>query len=262
MNQFVHLISNTTSATPLDIWTPSGPYMKPQVGDQVAVGYVASLNNGLDLSVEAYYKKTANVPDYVDGADLLFNDFVETEILSGKAEAYGLELQLKKNAGKLTGWLNYTLSRSMRTINGINNGEEYASNHDKPHQFSATASFTHSKRWTFAANFVLTSGAPITYPEGKYAYSGFIVPGYNNRNADRLPAYHRLDISATLKTRRERGKWIFGIYNAYNRLNASTIYFREKLNITDTGIEHTGKTEAVKYGIFGIIPSVSYEFKF
>jgi hypothetical protein len=262
INQYLHLISNTTSATPLDIWTPSGPYLKPQIGDQVAAGYFTSFGNGFDLSAETYYKWINNVPDFVDGAELLFNDFVETEILAGRARAYGLEMQLKKTTGKLTGWANYTWSRSLRTIQGINNGEEYASNYDKPHQFSVTGSYVLTKRWTLAANFVFASGAPITYPEGKYNYGGFIVSSYNNRNQDRLPAYHRLDISATLKTKNGNGQWVFGIYNAYNRVNAATIFFREKVNVTDAGVQHTGTTEAVKYGIFGIIPSVSYEFKF
>lgn len=262
MYQYIHLLSNTTSATPLDIWMPSGPYMQPQQGDQVALGYFTKLqDNAYDFSVEGFYKDMKNLPDYVDGANLLFNDFLETETTAGRGYAYGIEVSLRKETGNFTGWLSYTYSRSMRQVDGINNNEWYASNHDRPHQLNVTGAYKLNKRLTLSANAVVSSGIPITYPDGKYEYDGVIVPSYSTRNADRLPLYHRLDISATLEGKRN-GRWIFGVYNVYNRLNPATIYFREKTIVTDTGVDRTGETEALKFGYFGIIPSVTYEFKF
>ena len=259
--QYISLISSTTSATPLDIWMPSGPYLKPQRGDQWAIGYFQNLKNRMfEISVEGFYKKSENLPDFVDGANLLFNDFIETEIVAGSGRAYGFEAMLKKETGRLTGWVSYTFSRSLRQVAGINNGAQYASNYDRPHQLTLIGNYKINSRWSVASNFVLSSGTPITYPEGKYDYEGLVVPSYSLRNQDRLPTYHRLDISATLHGK--RGNWILGIYNVYNRLNPATIYFRERINVSDTGIEKTGKTEAVKFGYFGIIPSVTYEFKF
>jgi len=260
--QYVHLLSNTTSATPLDIWMPSGPYMQPQRGDQMALGYFTKLkDNAFDFSVEGFYKDMKNLPDYIDGANLLFNDYLETETTAGRGYAYGLEFSLKKETGNFTGWISYTFSRSKRQVNGINNNEWYSSNNDRPHQFNITTSYKVNKRLTLSANAVVSSGTPITYPDGKYEYDGFIVPSYSTRNGNRLPIYHRLDLSATLEGKR-KGRWIFGVYNAYNRLNPSTIYFRQRTIVNDSGINNTGETEAVKFGYFGIIPSVTYEFKF
>jgi len=267
MAQYLHLLSNTSSPTPLDVWTPSGNYAKPQILDQYAIGYFRNIsNNTYSLEVETFYKTVKNRIDYIDGADLIANDAIEQVILNGKARAYGLEVLLRKNEGRFTGWLAYTLSKSEqqtegRTPNetGINNGEWYNTPYDKTHDISFTGSYELNKKWTFNANFLLQTGQPVTYPNGQYEYNGVRIPSYTNRNEFRLPTYHRLDISAnytpnTNKTKGFRGQWVFGLYNIYNRRNAASISFSQNRD--------TSRNEAVRLAIFGIVPSVSYNFKF
>ena len=266
MYQYVHLISNTTSSSPLDIWSPSGPYKDPQRADQVSLGYFRNLaDNKYEFSVEGYYKWLDDLVDFVDGAQLLFSDNLETELLSGTGRAYGLEVLLRKKKGQFNGWLSYTLSRSERRVAGINNGEYYPSNYDKTHDLSLTGIFEWSDRVTLSANFVFATGRPVTYPTGKYEYSGLILANYGSRNQDRLPDYHRLDLSVTLRSRAEKrwaGQWIFSLYNAYNRMNAADITFRERAE-NDAGREAaTGISEAVRLSYFGIVPGVTYEVKF
>jgi hypothetical protein len=261
--QYLHLISNTTSPTPLDIWAPSGPYLKPQSADQVALGYFKSLkDDDYDFNAEVYYKTMNNVTDFIDGADLLFTENIETEVVQGDARAYGLELQVNKNTGKFTGWLSYTLARSERQILGINNNEYYAANNDQLHELNLVGFYKLNERWDFGANFVFGSGRPVTYPTGQYEQNGLVVGDYQNRNGDRLPTYHRLDVSATLNPKKgNRGKWIFSIANLYNRQNAASIYFREISEVNDVEVA-TGETEATKLSFFGIVPSVMYQFNF
>ena len=261
--QYIHLISNTTSATPLDIWAPSGPYLKPQYADQFAVGYFKSLkNNEYDFNIEAYYKTMNDVTDFIDGADLLFTENIETQVVQGDARAYGLELQVNKNTGKLRGWLSYTLARSERNILGINNNEYYPANSDQLHELNLVGIYKLNDRWDFGANFVFGSGRPVTFPTGQYEQNGLVVADYQNRTGDRLPAYHRLDVSATLNPKPGgRGKWIFSIANLYNRQNAASIYFREISEVNDVEVA-TGETEATKLSFFGIVPTVTYQFKF
>ncbi|MEW7290298.1 TonB-dependent receptor [Aquimarina sp. 2304DJ70-9] len=262
--QYLHLISNSTSATPLDIWTPSGPYLKPQYSDQFALGYFKTLkNNAYDFSIEAYYKDLRDVTDFVDGADLLFQENIETQVIQGKGRAYGMEFQLNKNSGKLTGWLSYTLAKSERQVLGINNNEYYPSNNDQTHELSLVGLYKLNDRWDFGANFVYGSGKPVTYPTGKFEQNGLIVADYEGRNGNRLPAFHRLDLSATLNPKEGgNGTWIFSIGNVYNRQNAATIFFRERVDeINDINIP-TGQTEASKFSFLGIVPSVTYQFKF
>ncbi|SDW84531.1 Outer membrane protein beta-barrel family protein [Lutibacter oricola] len=267
MAQYLHLISNTTSATPLDIWTPSGEYIKPQLADQYAVGYFRNFNNdNYSIEAEAYYKTVDNRVDYIDGADLIAQNNIETEILIGESRSYGLELLFRKNTGKFTGWLAYTLSKAeQRTPGGsigglgINNGDWYNSSYDRTHDISFTGNYKLNKKWSFGANFVFQTGRPVTYPNGQFQYNGLSIPTYSERNADRLPAYHRLDVSATLipkknNNRKWQGEWVFSIYNAYNRSNAASITFGQN--------EDTSVNEATQTSIFGIIPSVSYNFKF
>lgn len=267
MTQYLHLLSNTSSPTPLDIWTPSGKYVKPQLLDQVALGYFRSFNNdNYSLEVETYYKKIQNRIDYIDGADLIANDAIEQVILNGEARAYGLEILLRKNEGRFKGWLAYTLSKSEqktpgRTANetGINNGNWYNTAYDKTHDISLTTSYDWNKKWKFNANFLFQTGQPTTYPNGQYTYNGINIPSYSNRNEDRLPAYHRLDLSANYtpkpdKTSKWQSYWVFGLYNVYNRRNAASITFGEN--------RMTGTNEATRLSIFGIIPSISYNFKF
>ena len=268
MAQYVHLISNTTSATPLDIWEPSGPYVKPQVVDQYAVGYFENFNgNEYSLEIESYLKLGQNRIDYIDGADLIANQAIEQVLLNGKTEAYGLEFLLRKNTGKLTGWIAYTIARSQQQTkgrtseeSGINNGEWYRTPYDRLHDLSVVASYEFNKKWSFNASFVLQSGRPVTYPDGKYEFLGWQVPNYGKRNNYSLPAFHHLDISATYtptknENRSWKSEWVFGIYNVYNRKNAASISFKSVENSSNL-------TETSKLSIFGIIPSITYNFKF
>ena len=267
MSQYLQLISNTSSPTPLDVWLPADNYIKPQLADQVALGYFRNFkDNAYSLEVETYYKKVKNRLDYIDGADLIANEAIEQIILNGQLRSYGLELMLKKNEGRFNGWISYTLSKSEQrtpgrtaTESGINNGNWYNSVYDKLHNLAVTTSYNLNKKWSFGGNFALQSGQPVTYPNGQYTYLGITVPSYGLRNENRLPAYHHLDISATLTPTKNEGKnwkgeWVFSIYNIYNRKNAASINFRQN--------EDTGANEAVKTSIFGIVPAVSYNFKF
>lgn len=265
--QYLHLLSNTSSPTPLDVWTPSGPFIKPQLLDQYALGYFKNLNGGsYSLESEVFYKKIQNRIDYIDGANLIANDAIEQVILNGEARAYGLELLAKKNQGKLQGWLAYTLSKSEQRTpgrspveNGINLGEWYNTPYDKTHDLSAYASYELNEKWSFNTNFVIQTGQPTNYPIGQYEFQGLTVPYYGPRNTERLPAYHRIDISATLTPRKNKGRklkseWVFSIYNLYNRKNAASIGFSRN---SDTGVN-----EAVRTSIFGVVPSATYNFKF
>ena len=267
MVQYLQLVSNTSSPTPLDVWMPSDNYIKPQIADQVAIGYFKNIKNGdYSIEIESFYKKIQNRLDYIDGAILIANKAIEQVVLNGKMRSYGLELMLKKNEGRLNGWISYTLSKSEQQTpgrtpeeTGINYGEWYNSAYDKTHNLAITTAYHLNEKWDFGANFILQSGQPATYPDGKYNYAGVDVPNYGFRNRNRLPAYHHLDISATLtpyknKNRNWKGEWVFSIYNLYNRQNAASMTFRQN---TDTG-----NNEAVKTSIFGIVPAVSYNFKF
>ncbi|PQJ78014.1 TonB-dependent receptor [Polaribacter porphyrae] len=269
MAQYLHLLSNTASPTPLDVWTPSGRYIKPQLLDQFAAGYFKSIKGGdYSLETEVFYKDIQNRIDYINGANLIANNEIETVILNGQARAYGLEVLFKKNEGDFKGWIAYTLSRSEqqtlgRTPNepGINQGRWYNTPFDKTHDLSINTSYELSKKWKFNANFLFQTGQPTNYPVGQYEIQGLNVPIFddNRRNADRLPAYHRLDISATLtpeknKNRKWQGEWVFGIYNLYGRQNAASINFSQN--------RETLRNEAIQTSIFGIVPSVTYNFKF
>jgi len=273
--QYLHLISNTNSPTPLDVWTPSGPFVKPQLLDQYAFGYFKNIKNGdYSLETEVFYKDIQNRIDYIDGANLIANDAIEQVILNGEARAYGLELLLRKNEGKFQGWLAYTLSRSeQRTpgrvsgvVNGntvketgINFGEWYNTPYDKTHDISIYASYDLNKKWSFNTNFVYQTGQPTNYPIGQFEFQGLTVPYYGPRNEQRLPDYHRIDLSATMTpkknaNRKWQGEWVFSIYNLYNRRNAASITFSRN--------QDTGANEAVRTSIFGIVPAVTYNFKF
>lgn len=267
MSQYIHLISNTASVSPLDIWTPSDQFLKPQILDQLALGYFQNLSNGrYSLEVETFYKKIKNKADFIDGAELIANKAIERVMLNGEGRAYGLEVLARKNSGKLTGWISYTLSRAEqrtpgRNANepGINNGEWYRANYDKTHNFSITAAYQLSKKWSFGGIFAYQTGKAATFPIGKYQYQGVTIANYGTRNKNSLPAYHHLDLSATYtprpdKQKRWKSEWVFSVYNVYNRENAAALRFGQN---TDTG-----KSEASQMSIFGIIPSVTYNFKF
>ncbi len=267
MVQYLQLISNTSSPTPLDVWTPSDSFIKPQIANQIAIGYFKNFKNeSYSLEIETYFKKIDNRIDYIDGADLIANNALEQIILNGKMRAYGLEVLLKKNEGRLNGWVSYTLSKSEQQTPGrnsleigINQGKWYNSAYDKTHNLAITSSFLYNEKWTFGTNFTLQSGQPVTYPNGQYQYLGITIPSYGLRNKNRLPAYHHLDISATLTPRKNnyrnwKNEWVFSIYNIYNRKNAAAINFRQNSESRDN--------EAVKTSIFGMVPAVSYNFKF
>jgi hypothetical protein len=260
MYQYIHLISNTTTPSPLDIWTPSGSYIDPQFADQYAIGYYRNFaDNEFESSIEFYYKRLGNQIDYIDGANLIFNNTLETEILPGEGRAYGMELFFKKRIGRLTGWLSYTLSRAERRVTGIgqgdtgiNGGRWYATNYDRLHDLSITSAYQINKDWAVSTNFIYSSGRPVTYPQARYEYAGLVLAHYEDRNINRMPDYHRLDISVTLYGKLG-GNWVFSLYNVYNRMNASSITFQPN---QDNPIQ----TEAVKTTIFGIVPSVTYSF--
>ena len=267
MVQYLHLLSNTASPTPLDIWAPSGKYIKPQLLDQVAFGYFKTFkDNQFSLEVESFYKIIQNRIDYTDGANLIANNAIEQVILNGEARAYGLEILFRKNKGRFKGWLAYTLSKSEQrtpgrtpTEIGINNGQWYNTPFDKTHDVSLTASYELNSKWSFSSNFLLQTGQPITFPNGQYQYNGITVPSFEARNSSRLPAYNRLDLAVNYNPspnsqKNFKGEWVFGIYNVYNRRNAANIAFIEN--------RMTGTNEAVRLAIFGIVPSVSYNFKF
>lgn len=265
--QYIHLLSNTTSVTPLDVWTASGKYVKPQLSDQYALGYFRNfVDKKYSLEVEAYYKTTDNRIDYIDGSDLIGQNTIETEILNGEARAYGLELLLRKNEGRFTGWIAYTLSKAeQRTPGGIaggpgiNNGDWYNSAFDRTHDISVTGVYKLNDKWTFGSNLVFQTGRPVTYPNGQFEYEGLSIASFSDRNSDRLPAYHRLDISATWTPNKKpnkgwKGEWVFGIYNVYNQKNAASISFTQN--------QELGINEATRTAIFGMVPSVTYNFKF
>jgi hypothetical protein len=266
--QYIHLVSNTTSATPIDVWTPSGPHVKPAFADQVAAGYFRNFQkNRYELSAELYYKKMYDLLDYKNGAELILNPTVETELLSGQGKAYGLELMIKRNGKKWSGWVSYTLSRSEIVFMGnfpeetINNGNPYPTNWDKTHDFSATGYYNITKYWQVSAIFVYQTGRPVTYPDGKFEQNGIIIPVYNNRNAARIPHYHRLDLSITYDFKKNEGRnykqsIVFGAYNVYARRNAFSIFFRQSE-------ENPLQTEMVRLSILGsIVPFITYNFQF
>ena len=267
-SQYIHLVSNTTASTPLDVWTPSTNNIRPAIADQVALGYFQNFkNNAYELATEVYYKKMDRLVDYIDAADLILNPFIEGDLLEGQGRAYGWELELNKNEGKLTGFLSYTLARTERQVEGINRGEWYPSRFDQAHNLSLAAFYKLSKRWKLSANFVYNTGTPATFPTSRLEQQGYVFPHNANdsRNNFRIPDYHRLDISATLKpkenNKRWKGEWVFSIYNVYNRRNPFSIFFRQELGRPP--VNGPVNTEAIKLSVIGnFIPSVSYNFKF
>jgi hypothetical protein len=267
MSQYLHLISNTQSPTPLDVWAPSDNYLKPQLLDQVALGYFQNFKeDAYSLEVETFFKKIKNRVDYIDGANLIANEAIERVVLNGQARAYGLEMMVRKNTGRWKGWISYTLSRTEQKVEGrtsvetgINNGDWYKTGFDKLHNLSVIANYKWTEKWRFSANLTFQTGQPVTFPDGQYEYEGITVPNYSSRNENNLPAYHRIDISATLtpnknKKRKWFAEWVFGIYNIYNRQNAASITFRQN--------QDTGSNEAIRLSIFGIVPSATYNIKF
>lgn len=259
--QYVQLAQNSTAGTPLDIWFSSSPNVKPQLSDQVAVGYFRNFkNNTFEASVEGYYKYMQNAIDFRDHAELLLNKHIEGELRFGKAWSYGLEFMVRKQRGELTGWVSYTLSTVQREVAEINNGNPYRAPYDKPHDISVVINYNFSKRLVGGLNWVYSTGVPVTLPTGRAVWGNKIVPIYSDRNDYRMPDYHRLDLSLTFKPkenpdRRWYGEWNLSVYNAYARKNPWAINF-----VQDSGNAYS--TYAEMTYLFSIIPSISYNFKF
>jgi hypothetical protein len=256
--QFIHLISNTTTTAPTDLWIPSSLNTKPEIADMVSVGWFKNFrDNMFEMSVETYYKTMQNQIDYRNGANLQANDLIEGELLYGIGRAYGVEFVLKKSSGKLSGWVGYTLSRTERKINGINNGLWYAAKQDRTHDISIVTMYDITPKLAVSALFVYYTGNAVTFPSGKYSINGQTQFLYTERNGYRMPAYHRLDLGVTWirkQTEKYESSWNFSIYNAYGRENAFTIDFRQNKDNPDV-------TEAVQTSLFRWVPAITYNFK-
>lgn len=262
MRQYIHLVSNTTAAVPTDIYTITDRYIKPTIADQLSLGYFHNFsNNQYEFSVEGFYKNYQNLIDFIDGAQLIGQVYLETQLRAGKGVSYGTEVYLRKTKGKFTGWFSYTYSRTLRQVASINFGKWYASNYDKPHNLSLVGTYSPNKKWDFSGVFTYSTGRPVTLPNGIYNYYDLRIPAYGYRNNGRVPDYHRLDLSVTytpkggMPNQKYFSSWNLSIYNTYSRRNAYSVFFRVN--------DQTGKTEAVRLSIFGsFIPSITYNFNF
>jgi hypothetical protein len=257
--QNLHLLSNSATTNPTDLWIPSSPNVKPEIADQVAFGYYRNLSeNNYEFSTEVYYKNMQNQIDYKNGAQLRANQNVESQLLYGKGRAYGLELFLKKKTGRFTGWISYTLAKAETQINGVNNDQWYPSRQDQRNNIALVGVYQLNKKWTFSANFVYNTGTPATFPSGKYEVNGQTTFYYTARNAYRMPDYNRMDIAATLEGKKHKkwqSSWTFSLYNVYGRENAYAITFRDDP-------DDPSKTQALQTSLFRWVPSVTYNFKF
>jgi hypothetical protein len=257
--QNLHLMSNSTGGSPTDQWIGNSYNIKPEVADQVSLGFNKNFgNNKYELSTETYYKIMKHQIDYRDGVDLNTVPDIERELLYGKGRAYGLEILLKKKSGKLTGWVGYTLSKTERKIDGINTGHWYNAKQDRTHDLSIVGIYNLTRRWTLSGTFIYTTGNAVTFPTGKYVLNGMTIYQYGSRNADRMPATHRLDFSATYEKpskNKFQSSWSFGLYNVYGRENPFSMTFRENKN-------NPQKIDAIQTSLFRWMPSVTYNFKF
>ncbi len=274
MSQYIHLISNTTASNPLDVWRPSTNNIEPQIGDQYAIGLFKNvgMNNDYEISVEGYYRDTKNQIEYIDGAEILINEYLEADLLSGIGRAMGLEFYLKKNTGKLNGWISYTLGKSELKVNGINSDDWYPARFDQRHNLKIVGYYELNERWTLSANFTYLSGTPTTFPTDRFTQQEYLIPynAFDSRNNIRIPAFHRLDVSATLngkkykrngELRKNRDYFVFGFYNLYARKNPFSIYFSQGTDRPVAG--QPIDTFATQVSIIGtIIPAISYNFSF
>ena len=257
--QYIHLLSNTTSGTPMDAWVPSSTIIEPEIANQYAIGYFKNFSdNKFESSVEIYYKDLKNQVDYKNGANLMLNPYVESQLVFGIGRACGLEFFLKKRMGKFTGWISYTLSKTEKQFDDIDQGKWFPARYDRVHDISIVAMYKISEKLNVSATWVYYTGDAVTFPSGKYTIEGETVSYYTERNGYRMPDYHRMDIGVTYfnkKTEKTESSWNFSVYNAYARENAYAITFRENAN-------DPSKTEAVRVSLFKIIPSITYNFKF
>ena len=272
MTQYIHLLSNTAASSSLDVWTPSTNNIKPEIADAYVIGYFKNFkNNTYEASIELYYKDLQNQIDYIDGADLLINKYLEGDLLTGIGRAYGLEFLFKKNRGRFNGWLSYTIGRSELKIDGINKFQWYPTRYDQTHNFKITSTYKISDRVQLSGNFVYLTGTPVTFPSSKFVIQGFVIPhnASNSRHQFRIPDYHRLDFSVTIKGRDEKkngkarkndSELIIGVYNVYNRRNPFSIYFSQGDGmVTDSYVPG----EVTRLSIIGsFVPSITYNFKF
>jgi hypothetical protein len=259
--QYLQMASNSTAGTPLDIWFPASPNIRPQLSDQVSLGYFRNFSdNRIESSVEVYYKKMTNSIDFRDHAQLLLNPRLEGELRVGEATSYGAEFYLKYEISGFSGWVSYTYSRTERDIPEINDGNPYPAPYDKPHDLALVFSYDITPRISVGANWIYSTGIPFTLPSGRYEVLGSVLPLYTGRNEYRLPDYHRLDLSVTIRGKRKperrwQGEWNFSVYNAYARKNVWTLNF-----VQDT--ENPDLTYAEMTYLFSIIPAITYNFKF
>jgi hypothetical protein len=265
MYQFIHLISNTATIAPTDVWKLSDTYLEPQIVDQISLGFYNNFKGNIfETSIEVYYKDIQNVIEYKDGANLILQNNLETELVPANGKAYGIELYVKKNLGRLTGWASYTYSRSLRQVitpfeeEIINDGEWYASNYDKPHDFTLIGNYKVSTNTSISATFAYSTGRPVTFPEAKFDYSGNNLAYFNRRNEQRLPDFNRLDFSVNFKLlgkgRFYDGDWTFSILNVYGRKNPFSLFFVDELG---------APPQALRLAVLGVpLPSISYSIKF
>jgi hypothetical protein len=265
MYQFIHLISNTATIAPSDVWKLSDQFLKPQIADQYSLGFYKNFRGNIfETSIEVYYKDLQNVVEYKDGANLILQNHIETELIPAQGQSYGAELYLKKNLGRLTGWVSYTYSRSLRRVispyeeENINNGEWYASNFDKPNDLTLIGNYKLSTNTSISATFAYSTGRPVTLPQAKFDYSGNSLAYFDSRNQDRLPDFHRLDLAVNFKLKGEGkffdGNWTFSLLNAYGRKNPFSVYFDDA---------EGSPPQSFRLALLGVpLPSLSYAIKF
>ena len=252
--QNLHLLSNSTTSNPTDLWIPSSNNVQPEIADQFSIGYFRNFSdNTYEFSTEVYYKNLQNQIDYKNGAQLNFNNNVESQLLFGSGRAYGIEFFLKKKYGQLNGWVGYTLSRAEMKFAAVNNGSYFPARQDETHDISVVAIYQSSDAWSYSATWVYNTGNAVTFPSGKYSIDGQVFNYYTERNGYRMPAYHRLDLGATWQG--EHSGWTFSLYNAYGRDNAYSITFQQDPN------DRT-KSQAVQTSLFKFVPAITYNFRF
>jgi hypothetical protein len=262
MYQYMHLIQNIVASTGQEFWTPSTPNIKPQRADQVAIGYFRNfLNDQLEASVETYYKGMNNTVELIDNANIDFNEAIESQIVAGVGRSYGAEFLVRKDKGRFTGWVSYTLSKSERKADNINNNQWYDFRFDRRHYFTLVASYDFTERLNVSSSFIYSTGNAYTAPIAQYELEGKRVALYSERNANRIPEYHRMDLSLTYKTRQKpnarlknEGSWVLSIFNLYGRKNVYTLEFRQNPD--------TGETAAYMTYLTRVVPSITYNFKF
>ncbi len=263
--QYIHRLSNNTTVSPIDTWKLSNLNIEPQRANQYSLGVYKNFDDDFyELSIEGFYKTSRNILDLKTGAQILLNETIETEVLQGEGKAYGVEFLLKKNNGRLNGWLGYTYSRSFIKLDSffieerVNNGEFFPSNFDKPHDISLVANYKFTKRFSLSTNFVYQTGRPVTFPVGKFTFNGSETVVFSDRNKFRIPDFYRLDLGFNIEGNHKKNKlthsfWTISIYNVLGRNNPFSVFF----------VTEDGEVKALKSSIFSIpIPSITYNFKF